>query len=127
MRLAKTIVYVEDAEESARFMERAFGLAVRVATGPDYAELQSGPASLAFASYATGGRHLPQGWEAGPAGPMAFEVGLVTHDVPEAFRRAVAAGAVPLQEPQEMPWGQVVSHLRCPDGTYVDLSTPVDV
>lgn len=26
---------------------------------------------------------------------------------------------------QEIKWGQTVSYVRCPDGTFVDLSSPV--
>lgn len=124
MRLAKTILYVEDAEQSVRFMERAFGLTARVSMGADYGELDTGDTALAFASYSTGERHLPDGLAAGPSAAMSCEVALTVDDVPAAFRQAVAAGATPLQEPEEMPWGQVVSHLRCPDGTFVDLSSP---
>ena len=56
---------------------------------------------------------------------MGFEIALLTETVEEDFRRAVDAGAEPLLAPSARPWGQTVSCLRCPDGTYVDLSSPV--
>jgi len=37
----------------------------------------------------------------------------------------VSLGATELSAPTAKPWGQVVSYLRCPDGTLVELCTPV--
>lgn len=45
--------------------------------------------------------------------------------VPEAHARALAAGATELRAPEAKPWGQTVSYVRCPDGTLVELCTPV--
>jgi len=42
-----------------------------------------------------------------------------------AFARAVAAGATALQPPQAKPWGQTVAYVRAPDGTLVELCTPI--
>jgi len=52
-----------------------------------------------------------------------MEIALVTADVPAAHRRAVAAGAAELAAPTAKPWGQIVSYVRCPDGTLVELCT----
>jgi lactoylglutathione lyase len=46
-------------------------------------------------------------------------------DVPSAHADAIRAGAVELAAPKEKPWGQVVSYVRCLDGTLVELCTPV--
>ncbi len=54
-----------------------------------------------------------------------MEIALVTDDVSQAHRKAVAAGAVSIKDPMIKPWGQTVSYLRCPDGTLVELCTPV--
>jgi len=35
----------------------------------------------------------------------------------------VAAGATPMAAPVAKPWGQLVSYVRCPDGTLVELCT----
>ena len=59
------------------------------------------------------------------AQPLGIEIGLVTPDVPAAFARAVAAGATALQPPQAKPWGQTVAYVRCPDGSLVELCTPM--
>ena len=52
-------------------------------------------------------------------------IAFVTENIKEAHEKAVAAGATSLQEPSLKPWGQTVSYLRCPDGTLVELCTPV--
>ena len=49
----------------------------------------------------------------------------VTDDVAAAHAQAVSAGATELSAPLAKPWGQVVSYRRCPDGTLVELCTPM--
>ena len=59
------------------------------------------------------------------AKPLGMEVALVTDDVAQAHQRALAAGASELVAPAATPWGQVVSYVRCPDGSLVELCTPI--
>jgi uncharacterized glyoxalase superfamily protein PhnB len=59
------------------------------------------------------------------ATPLGIEIGLVTDDVAAAVQRAVAAGATLLREPTAKPWGQMVAYVRAPDGTRVELCTPL--
>lgn len=128
MRFGYTIVYVDDVEASLAFFERAFGLPRRfVAPGGGYGELETGATALAFADHATARGSLGQDYlsAAGSAQPLGIEIGLVTDDVPAAVQRAVAAGATLLHEPVAKPWGQVVAYVRAPDGTLVELCTPV--
>ena len=54
-----------------------------------------------------------------------MEVAFVTEDVQAAHDKAVAAGASALSAPASKPWGQVVSYVRCPDGTLVELCSPI--
>lgn len=61
----------------------------------------------------------------GSAKPLGMEVALVTEDVPAAHARAVEAGAREIAAPLEKPWGQTVSYVRCPDGTLVELCSPI--
>jgi hypothetical protein len=56
--------------------------------------------------------------------PSGVELAFFTPDVPAAFAKAIAAGAVPLAEPKVMPWGLTVAYLRSPEGTIIGLSTP---
>jgi hypothetical protein len=57
--------------------------------------------------------------------PLGVEIALVTSDVPSAHRRAIEHGASELSAPATKPWGQVVSFVRAPDGTLIELCTPV--
>jgi catechol 2,3-dioxygenase-like lactoylglutathione lyase family enzyme len=54
-----------------------------------------------------------------------MEIGLACADVPAANARALAAGASGLAAPLTKPWGQTVAYVRCPDGTLVELCTPM--
>ena len=92
-----------------------------------YGELETGATTLAFADHQMGESHFPQGYvkaDASPV-PLGIEIALLAPDVPAAHARAVDAGARELKAPQAMPWGQTVSYVRCPDGTLVELCTPM--
>lgn len=128
MRFAYTIAYVADVEASLAFFEQAFGLARRfVAPGGGYGELETGATALAFAQHDTARGNLGHDYVAGDASarPLGVEVGLTCDDVPAACTRAVAAGATLLAAPVTKPWGQTVAYVRCPDGTLVELCTPM--
>jgi len=121
VKFAKTIVYVEDAEASLKFFEQAFGFKATY-YGNGYGEVETGGDSkISFADYAVGQSHLS---EVGAPGRVGFELSLVSETVEEDFKRAVAAGAEALKEPEQTPWGQVSSYLRLPDGIVVDLASP---
>jgi len=57
--------------------------------------------------------------------PLGMEIALVTDDVEAAHARGIREGATELSAPTQKPWGQVVSYLRAPDGTLIELCTPV--
>lgn len=128
MKFGYTIVYVPDVGASLAFFERAFGLGRRfLHDSGDYGELDTGGTVLAFADVRLAETNFPGGVLPAHASakPVGVEIGFVTGDVDEAHRRAVAAGASELAPPKVKPWGQTVSFLRCPDGTLVELCTPV--
>lgn len=130
MQLGYTIVYVPDVAASLAFFEAAFGLQQRfLHESGEYGELDTGSTALAFASHAMGAANLPEGYVAASAStqPLGMEIALVTHDVANAHARAVEAGAREISPPAAKPWGQVVSYVRTPDGTLVELCTPVAV
>ncbi|HEX5784687.1 MAG TPA: VOC family protein [Burkholderiaceae bacterium] len=125
MKLGYTILYVPDVRASLRFYEQAFGLATKfLHEGGDFGELDTGGTSLAFCSLNLLQQMGKTPGRADVARPVS-EVALVTADVPAAFARAVAAGATPLQAPEDMPWGQTVAYVADPDGFWVELCTPV--
>ncbi|WP_349367650.1 VOC family protein [Salinarimonas sp.] len=125
MKLKYTILYVDDVEATLVFYERAFGLE-RGMLHPsgDYGELATGATTLSFSS-----RRLMRELGKAPAAPDAkaptFEIAFETGDVPAAYARAVAAGARPVQEPREEPWGQTTSYVADADGYLVEICSPV--
>ncbi len=128
MKFAYTIVYTADVNASLEFFERAFGLPRRfLHESGTYGEVEtdSGTA-LAFASHEAAQNNLGQAYRrASDGAPLGMEIGLTTEDVAGAYVKAVAAGAQGLVEPVTKPWGQVVSYVRCPDGTLVELCSPM--
>jgi lactoylglutathione lyase len=115
MKLGYTIIYVPDVAASLLFFERAFGLSRRfLHESGDYGELETGETALAFASHELGNMNFPKGFVAASESskPLGIEI-------------ALAAGAVELKKPETKPWGQVVSYVRCPDGTLVEICSPV--
>lgn len=128
MKLGYTIVYVPDVEASLRFFTTAFGFSVKfLHESGTYGELATGETTLAFAAHELGHGNFPGGHVAASDSvqPLGMELGLVTDDVEAAHARAIQAGAAELAGPARKPWGQVVSYVRSPDGTLIELCTPV--
>jgi len=127
MKFGYTIVYVPDVLASVEFFEKAFGLQRRFVHESGYGEMDTGATALAFATHALGDSNLPMGYVKASASerPLGMEIALVTDDVVAAHHKAVAAGAVSVKEPLVKPWGQTVSYVRCPDGTLVEICSPV--
>jgi uncharacterized glyoxalase superfamily protein PhnB len=128
LRVGYTAAYVLDVEATLAFYERAFGFEQRFIT-PDssHGELETGETALAFASLAMGQAHIPGGVRpiALDKAPPAFEIALVTDDLPAVFARAVEAGTAPLAEPADKPCGQTVAFVRDLNGLLVELCTPI--
>jgi lactoylglutathione lyase len=127
MKLGYAIVYVPDVLASVEFFENAFGLKRRFVHESGYGEMETGATALAFAAHELGTANLPDGYIKADQStvPLGMEIALVTEDVGAAHAKAVAAGATSIKEPMIKPWGQTVSYVRCPDGTLVELCTPV--
>lgn len=128
MKFGYTIVYVPDVAASLTFFEQAFGFSRRfLHESGTYGELESGATNLAFAAHELAAMNFTTGHVAAHSSPqpLGIELGLVTDDVPAAHAKALAHGASELSAPSAKPWGQTVSYLRCPDGTLVELCTPI--
>jgi lactoylglutathione lyase len=128
MKFGYTIIYVPNVAESLSFFESAFGLSRRfLHESGDYGELETGETTLAFASHELGKMNFPAGIVVASESikPLGFEIALVTSTVAEAHAKALAAGATELKVPESKSWGQVVSYVRCPDGTLVEICSPV--
>ncbi|MCB0164681.1 MAG: VOC family protein [Anaerolineae bacterium] len=128
MKFAYTIIYVQNVAQVVAFYEQAFGLQQRfVHESGQYAEMETGATTLAFALNELAHSNLPGGFrENDPSQPPAgIEIAFTTEDVPAAYQRAVAAGATGLAEPKTKPWGQVVAYVRDLDGVLIEIGTPM--
>jgi lactoylglutathione lyase len=128
MKFGYTIVYVPDVEASLQFFEQAFGFSRRfLHESGTYGELESGETTLAFADHQLAEMNFRSGHVAAHSSPqpLGMELGMVTDEVQAAHAKALAQGASELSPPSLKPWGQTVSYLRCPDGTLVELCTPI--
>jgi lactoylglutathione lyase len=114
---------VRDVPASVEFYERAFGLERRLLhESGQYAELETGSTALAFAARELAEESVR---ELANREPSGFEVCLVDEDVEGAYERAVGAGAAGVSEPEEKPWGQRTAYVRDPDGTLIEIASPM--
>ncbi|MFM6993358.1 MAG: VOC family protein [Rhodoferax sp.] len=126
MKFGYTIIYTENVTLSIEFFENAFGLKRRFIHESGYGELETGSTALAFASNELGKSNLPDGYiKANGDKPLGIEIALVTGDVEAAYTKALSVGAMSIKEPVTKPWGQIVAYVRCPDGTLVEICSPV--
>jgi lactoylglutathione lyase len=128
MKFGYTIIYVPNVSASLTFFENAFGFSRKfLHESGDYGELDTGETTLAFASNELGAMNFPSGFVAANSStqPLGVEIALVTPSVAKAHALALSFGAIEIKAPESKPWGQIVSYVRCPDGTLVELCTPV--
>jgi uncharacterized glyoxalase superfamily protein PhnB len=129
IKLAYTILYVEDVTKTIDFYEKAFDFKRKFVT-PDssYGELISGETILSFASKTLAYSNLKDGFLESSLDqkPFGIEIGLTTDDVTNTLKKAIEAGAVVVAEPKTKPWGQVVSYVRDLDGFLIEICTAVN-
>ena len=126
MKFGYTILYVRDVEKIVALYESAFGLKRKFVYESGYGEMDTGETKLAFASVELETSNGVPFAPANPEGPSpAVEVALVTQDVAGAFAVAVKAGAVPVAEPKQKPWGQTVGYVRDLNGFLIEICSPM--
>ena len=128
MRFGYTIVYTSDVSKSVAFYENAFGLKRGfVHESGEYAEMETGETTLAFASNELGAPNLPDGYApnslANP--PAGIELAFVDEDVEKALATALANGATLVKDLEEKPWGQRVAYVRDIDGVLIEIAAPI--
>jgi len=120
-----TILYVASVPETLKFYQAAFGFDIGfLHEGGDYGELITGTTKLAFSSHAlmtTIGKEVATEAPTKPSYELAFE----TEDVSSALARATTAGAVLVKPITQMPWGQTLAYVRAPEGTLIEICSPV--
>ena len=125
MKFGYAILYVDDVASTLEFYGKAFGLATRYThESGSYGELETGATALAFVSK-TLLRQIGKTPEAPVLDKPTSEIALVTDDVAAAVKRAVDAGAKPVQEATAMPWGQTIAYVGDCNGFLVEICTPV--
>ncbi len=128
MRFGYTIVYVADVAASTSFYERAFGFMRRfVHESGQYAELETGQTTLAFASNALAdlnGVEIRPNVATQPA--AGIELAFVTDEPEEALQQATQAGALLVKPVEEKPWGQRVGYVRDLNGCLIELCSPMN-
>jgi len=128
VQFAYTILYVKDVTKSISFYEKAFGFKRKfIAPGNEYGELDTGAATLSFASVQLAKTNLQAGFiESDPgAKPFGMEVGLTTDNVEKTFNDAIAAGAIAVEKATTKPWGQTVAYVKDIDGFLIEICTPM--
>lgn len=131
MKLDYVVIYVDDVKQTLAFYQAAFGLEIKMLFEEDghcdYGELNTGAATLGFATHDLGKTNLPAGYRpvTREGQPVGQEVVFVDDDVQAAFSKAVAAGAEALVEPTEKPWGQTIAYVRALEGTLIELCSPM--
>lgn len=127
MHLGYVIVYVPNVTDAVAFYQNTFGLDVRMITPEkDYAELQTGQTTLAFASEALSKSNgLALRFHRPTISPAAMELAFVTEDVSRVVEDAISHGATLLVSPDEKPWGQTVAYLHDINGVVLEICTPL--
>lgn len=125
MILRYVILYVADVPAALDFYARAFGLTQGfLHSSGDYGEMTTGETKLAFSSHELMA-HLGKRVATTPPQYPSFELAFETADVPAALTRALAEGAMLVQDVTQMPWGQTLAYVRAPEGTLVEICTTV--
>lgn len=122
MNLVSVRVITDDVTRLVAFYERVTGVTASWST-PDFAELVTTSGTLAIGSTRTVGLFGPGSAEAGANRSVILE--FLVDDVTAEY--AALRDRVPafVTEPTTMPWGNRTLLLRDPDGTLVNLFTPV--
>ena len=126
IKLGYVIAYVSDVDNALSFFESAFKLERKFLTEEkDYGELETGSTILAFATHELGESNFTGGYQRANDSdkPLGMEIALITDDVKASHAMAIKFGAQELKEPEQKPWGQTVSYVRCPAGLLIELCT----
>jgi lactoylglutathione lyase len=127
MEFGYTIIYVSNVQQAIDFYEKAFGFQTKfLHESSMYGEMKIGHTTLAFASNALSeqnGLNIVHNQLQNP--PAGIEIAFVTNNISAAYQKAVDAGAHPLKEPTQKPWGQIVAYVRDINGVLIELCTPI--
>ena len=125
MQLRYVILYVPDVAATMDFYARAFGLERGfLHDSGSFGEMVTGATKLCFTAIALMAQIGKQVATVPPDLP-SFELAFETEDVAAALARALSEGATLVQGVERMDWGQTTAYVRSPEGTLVEICTPV--
>jgi uncharacterized glyoxalase superfamily protein PhnB len=130
IKFGYTIIYVENVGKSVEFYEKVFGLMPRfVHESGEYAELETGQTTLAFAAEKIAKENLGKEFQKNSLKntPAGIEIALIANDVEKAYNHAVSSGAIAVASPSTKPWGQTVAFVRDLNGVVVEICSPIEV
>ena len=122
-----TILYVENVEKTVTFYINALGCKQKFITPEkDYAELDTGVTTLAFAAYSVAEFNDVRITKLNSVNtPPPFELAFITDDIENDYEKAIKAGATVITEPAQKPWGQIVAYVQDINGFLIELCTPI--
>jgi lactoylglutathione lyase len=116
-REAFPILYVEDADRSARFYVDNFGFEIAFRWPPEgelgFAFLRLDPLGIGLSKREPG--RVDQ-----------FELCLYCDDTDEAAERLRANGVRELQLPTDQPWGERLAYFEDPDGNRIHVTARIE-
>ncbi len=128
IKLAYTILYVQDVSKAVEFYEKAFGFTRKFVTPEkDYGEI-TGETTLSFAAVNLAKTNLSAGFTASNLKnkPFGIEIGFTTDKIFITLQNAIDSGATLVEDVKVKPWGQSVAYLRDLDGFLIELCTPIE-
>lgn len=126
MKFGYTVLYVNDVPGTVKWYQSTFGFSLKMLhESKQYAELDTGQTTLAFASHEFASSNLDIKTGAPDKKSPSFEIVFVTEDVLYAFENAVNGGAVPRIRPEKKSWGQTVAYVEDLNGFLIELATPM--
>jgi PhnB protein len=104
-------MFVQDVAEEVRFLRQAFGAVGELQTDMPSA-MRIGDSNVMVSG-------------AGVRDAIPAYLYLYVEDVDAAYRRALAAGAVPLEDPRDLPYGDRRGMVQDPGGNIWQIATHI--
>ncbi|MBL7546240.1 MAG: VOC family protein [Bdellovibrionaceae bacterium] len=127
MKLGYTILYVGDVKATMNFYENAFSLKPKfLHESGQYGEMDTGETTLSFTEHNSSkpkSIDFLKTTDAKSSYPV--EIAFTTKDVSTAYKKAMGAGCKNVSEPEQKPWGQVVSYVLDLNGFLVEICSPI--
>lgn len=125
MKFRYSILYVDNVNDTLTFYKNAFGFEIGYfQEGGDYGELVTGNTKLCFSAKSLM-RELGKAPGDASSNSPIFELAFESDDVDGDFAKAVIAGATPVSEPHNQPWGQRISYVTDPNEFLIEICSPV--